>query len=673
MQRLATVTLNGLRRKGWAERSVTHLDGQIRAVFGAHNEPELSNFFAKAEIADDGHSIDYFVSSFSQATPYSALNAAQKQDADDQIAKHVEDLTALLAELSQDAQSNQQNMVAALEGIFYLPNKDSIHMVDGKVVLVGWGYGEERGFVDIRSFMRAPKKVDHEVIFVPWWRRKRWWLLLLLLLLSLGWLLFWIIWPCVLWFKNCEAPIASPDEATLNFGVPSVEIPVTANDTHPEGIPIKLLRCDPPGVVVTDRAATYTREPGVPAGNVTFICEVTDERGLTDRALVTITIDEEPRVPPTAVPDQGVLRLGEGFVEVDVTANDRADKGGPVMIEACAPPGAVRGGNALYLRDPAKIEGSVTFTCTIRDALGETATAPVVIAIEPPNRPPRGTPLVVSLPLSVPQINIPILGAVRDPDTGDTHTVLRCTPHGTVDGTKVTYARPRDETVTQQRFSCTVADREGATAEVPVTVNIERELRNCDPIETAARVHFHIGVDRSSSMDSIGADVVARRAINNILDSAGSNVTISVAMFGNSTVLLEGTRAEVKRQLALLKFDQGTEDFAGFGRSTVTMYNKRKSSIDRFVAVTITDARSGDVTSAIRNFKDLHRERDVKVESSFLYVGPKQNLTKTRAKYGGFVSSGGVFEDLNTSRGGINGLVRSLSDATRLTPRAGCE
>jgi hypothetical protein len=633
---------------------------------------ELSGFFAKAEISDDGHSVDYFVPPFKQATPYSALSDQEKKDADGQIEDHVSKLMSLLSRLDANGQTNERNMVAALEGIFYLPNKDSIYMVDGKVVLVAWGYGEENSFVDIRTFRKSAPDDEKIGVVVPWWRRKLWWLLLLLLLLLLlGWLALRFIWPCLLWFQVCTGPVAEPDRARLEYGNSSISIPITKNDTHPEGLEISVLRCDKPGVVVDEKNIRYDREGGVTSGDVTFICEVKDPRGLTDRALVTVTIDEAPRVPPTANSDDGRLKLGEAFAEVDVVKNDKSSKGGSVTLESCEPPGAVRDGKALYLRDPSVAEGSVTFNCTVRDEDGETSVAPVVIDVEPANRAPTANELVVNMPLSVAEIEIPVLGAISDPDPSDTHRILECSPFGRVDGTSVRFARPKDPAIEQRKFRCKVEDSAGNSVDVPVTVKIQKELRNCDPIETAAKVHFHIGVDRSGSMSG-PRERAARTAVNNILDTAGPNVSISLALISSTPMLFEGSRSSIKRRLTATKFTGG-ENFGAFSKGMLSVYEKTKRSVDRFVVVTLTDAPSGNVASANADFRKLQGQKDIGIETSFIYVGPKQAISSTKAKYGGFVSRGGVFEDINSNPAGIDGLIKSLSAATRLSPRPGCE
>ncbi len=122
-------------------------------------------------------------------------------------------------------------------------------------------------------------------------------------------------------------PVAEDDTATTGLGTPVI-IDVTANDSDPDGDPLTITFLTDPanGYVVDngDGTVTYTPDAGF-FGDDTFEYDISDSSGDSDTGLVTVTVEEDPRIDTDVFPvdpaDQALDPL-DGLDEDPDPAND---------------------------------------------------------------------------------------------------------------------------------------------------------------------------------------------------------------------------------------------------------------------------------------------------------------------------------------------------------------
>jgi len=178
---------------------------------------------------------------------------------------------------------------------------------------------------------------------------------------------------------------------------------------------------------------------------------------------------------PTANPDAATT-LPEAPVTIAVLAND---EGIELTLIGYTEPGAgtlVLNPNRSFTYTPAPgFVGSDSFTYTVRDASGETATAVVGVSVSRPNRPPLAVDDATRT-LAGESVVVPVL--VNDADSDEdtlTLTVVEAPGHGTVQvepgGEKLRY-QPQPGFVGSDGFAYTVSDGWGGTATANVTITV---------------------------------------------------------------------------------------------------------------------------------------------------------------------------------------------------------
>jgi hypothetical protein len=181
--------------------------------------------------------------------------------------------------------------------------------------------------------------------------------------------------------------VAVDDTATTPFGQP-ITIAVLANDSDPDGDPLVVASVTPASsgsAVIAGNAIVYTPAAGF-SGVDRFGYTISDGRGGTAVAFVSVIISPAPNQPPIAVPDNGAINQ----TVIAVLANDSDPDGDPLTIIAVTQPiddasGGQAGtvaitGNTVTWTPPAGFLGAATFTYTISDGRGGTATAIVNVA-----------------------------------------------------------------------------------------------------------------------------------------------------------------------------------------------------------------------------------------------------------------------------------------------------
>lgn len=192
------------------------------------------------------------------------------------------------------------------------------------------------------------------------------------------------------------APTARNDSAQTLAG-DSAAISVLANDNDADGDTFGIIGIDAPGhgtiEVQPDQTIRYTPEAGF-SGIDSFTYTIGDGQGGLGTANVTITVTAR-NTAPAAMPDTVSTRAGTP-VTIDALANDHDPDGGPVSLAGMAMPG--HGSLTLtpeqrFVYTPAAgFIGADTFTYTIKDGAGATATGQVNVTVERSNAPPAPTP-----------------------------------------------------------------------------------------------------------------------------------------------------------------------------------------------------------------------------------------------------------------------------------------
>lgn len=184
------------------------------------------------------------------------------------------------------------------------------------------------------------------------------------------------------------APVANDDHVTTLTST-SIDIFVRNNDTDPNGDALTVTSVSgvSGGGTATVVGGAHIRfdAPGN-AGAKTFTYTISDGRGGTSSATVTVIVTAPANRPPVAVNDHVGLYAGSTEA-IMVLANDSDPDGHPLTIIAV---GGATGANAeiapgggyIYYSTPL-MPANRTFTYTISDGHGGTATATVTVTIMP--------------------------------------------------------------------------------------------------------------------------------------------------------------------------------------------------------------------------------------------------------------------------------------------------
>ena len=186
-----------------------------------------------------------------------------------------------------------------------------------------------------------------------------------------------------------DGPIAQDDSGTTDEDV-SVTLDLLINDDDPDDDPLSIQSTGRPnhGTILAagtadhdGRTVTYTPDPDF-NGSDGFTYTISDGNGGTDTATVTVTVAS---VNDRPVAENDAAATDEDTsVTIEVLVNDYDEDGDPLNITAVDRPGTgtatVRGESVLYAPNPG-FHGADSFTYTVSDGNGGSATASVAITV----------------------------------------------------------------------------------------------------------------------------------------------------------------------------------------------------------------------------------------------------------------------------------------------------
>ncbi len=187
----------------------------------------------------------------------------------------------------------------------------------------------------------------------------------------------------------------------------------------------------------------------------------------------------------------------------------------------------------------------VTFTYTVMDRAGATASATVTVTINPMNDPPRAKDDYLTIDEDA-QPSISVLSNDSDPE-GDTLSILAVSvpKHGTatINGTKVDYVPTKDYYGTDY-FTYTVSDGNGGTATATVHITL-KPVNDAPTIEqiTSGEGGWSMEEDTTASFDFAVAD--AETAVSGLIIKITSldpaiikteQISLSTSESGNKTI-----------------------------------------------------------------------------------------------------------------------------------------
>jgi hypothetical protein len=270
-----------------------------------------------------------------------------------------------------------------------------------------------------------------------------------------------------------RAPVAQNDAFAVNQDT-ATQLDVTANDSDPDGNPLKITTITTPAhgnASISGGKVSYTPVTGF-VGVDTFTYTITDDKGATSSAVATVTVKSTNRAP---VAQSDTFSLNQDTSALfDVLANDSDPDGNPLILTSVSAPAhgsaSVSAGKVSYRPLPGYV-GVDSFTYTIADDKGATSSAQASVTVKSTNRSPvaRDDSLYVT---AFGAVTLNVLANDFDPD-GDTLSI-------------VSFTQPSTGTITkdsngylvftglgsflQTRFSYTISDGKGGTATASVTL-----------------------------------------------------------------------------------------------------------------------------------------------------------------------------------------------------------
>ena len=288
-----------------------------------------------------------------------------------------------------------------------------------------------------------------------------------------------------------DPPVANPDVVTITENTTNNTINVLTNDTTGpdtgETLTVTSVGTPSQGGTVTvgsgGLSIVYSPKAGF-KGTETVTYVLSDGRGGTATGTVTVTV-VQANPPPTAVNDTATMAEDGDTITIDALANDStADSGETISIVAV---GATNKGGTATLNTQGKISykpaanfnGVETFTYTLRDSRGGTATGTVTVTVTAVNDNPIAADDTAQVLTGTVARTVSVLANDLDVDA-DTLTITAVTQPATGKGTiaiasdnrSLLYTPPTATFTGTATFTYTVSDGKGGTDTASVTLSV---------------------------------------------------------------------------------------------------------------------------------------------------------------------------------------------------------
>lgn len=330
-----------------------------------------------------------------------------------------------------------------------------------------------------------------------------------------------------------RAPSALDDEVTVAASH-SIEINVLANDSDPDGDPLQVISVGQASAgsvtIVSTSLVRYVAESGF-IGVDSFVYTVADSEGATATARVNIRVRVEGNRPPQAVDDTATTQE-DVPVTVGVLKNDSDPDGDELTIAQLSQPANGRatlvGSDAIRYVPGRDFHGVSSFSYTIADGFGGTATAQVTITVTPVNDPPQAGNDSVTTRSEAP-VTIDVLDNDFDPEDDPlkiTQVTSPSTGSVTIEGeTRLVYVPELDFTGAVS-FFYTVADPEGETDTAQVTVEVTEPVSEGEPIFLPATLNSGnpFFLDTFVGVALLNPDLQAKSVTVSSVDSQGTRL-----------------------------------------------------------------------------------------------------------------------------------------------------
>jgi Big-like domain-containing protein len=182
------------------------------------------------------------------------------------------------------------------------------------------------------------------------------------------------------------APVANADSATTNAGA-AITVFVLANDTDANGDTLTITGVSNAigGTATVNAGTTVTFQPLAGfAGTGSFSYSISDGHGGAATGSVTVTVLPPPNLPPVANPDSATTSAGVP-VTIAVLTNDSDPNGDALTVtavnSAIGGSAAINAGGTITFSPAAGFTGAGSFTYSISDGRGGTASAGVAVTV----------------------------------------------------------------------------------------------------------------------------------------------------------------------------------------------------------------------------------------------------------------------------------------------------
>lgn len=273
-------------------------------------------------------------------------------------------------------------------------------------------------------------------------------------------------------------PVAANDSYTVLPGSGANLFEVLGNDSDPDGDSLSIASVGAAAngnASVSGNRVSYT--PGVGFSGIdSFSYTVSDGKGGTASALVSVSV-AAPNRPPVAANDSYEVLAGSSGNLFAVLVNDSDPDGDTLSIASVSAPAhglaSVSNGQISYTPTTG-FSGSDSFSYTIADGRGGSATGVVSVGVRASNRPPVANADAYAVAAGSQNNALAVLGNDSDPDGDSLIIVSVTTPaHGvaTISGNQVSYT-PTANFSGGDNFSYTISDSLGGTATATVSVTV---------------------------------------------------------------------------------------------------------------------------------------------------------------------------------------------------------